>query len=183
MNSSTNTFHSWDQSEDTSLQAQYIGGEAIVQIADFHQRTVAEIKARIIQLCIMPNFYASTSSVRTRGSSKNKNNVKIPSKPIKSNEQLEVALPTVGKQDIPSNAGKKWDAEQERVLMDNFVAGMSIPALAQLYGRTAGSIASRLFRLGLIDDPFAYNDTKKAEPDTSQITAIPLQTMEFEFPF
>ncbi len=182
MNNTTNTFRSWNSDEDTSLQACYISGEAIVQIADAHQRTIAEIKARLIQLRTMPNFYSSTPFVQVYSSSKAKDSERFSSRLTNENEHFKTTVPPAGKKDVPDNAGKKWNAEQERMLADNFNAGMSIPALAQLYERTAGSIATRLFRLGLIDDPFAYSDAKSIKPTvTPQVTA--LKTVESEFPF
>ncbi len=173
---SASSFHPWDQSEDALLQAHYASGESIAQIADSHQRPVEEIKARMIQLRVMPNFYAPTSSTQTRSRSRKKENEKAASEPVKVNKPVEVSHPTTARPNLPSNAGKKWNAEQENALRDSFTAGMSIPALAQHYGRTPGSISSRLFRLGLIDDPFAHGAAKETDSGTPQTT-------DFEFPF
>ena len=115
MNSTTNTFRSWDSDEDTSLQACYISGEAIVQIANSHQRTIAEIKARLIQLRTMPNFYASTPFVQVYSSSKAKDSERFSPRLTNENEYSKIAVPSAVKKDAPNNAGKKWNAEQERM--------------------------------------------------------------------
>ncbi|GAC1388451.1 MAG: hypothetical protein NVS4B12_24910 [Ktedonobacteraceae bacterium] len=181
MDNTIHAFHAWDFSEDALLQARYASGEDIVQIAEVHQRTVAEIKARIIQLRIKPNFYASTSSTQVRDTTRKKDNERATLEPVKVNPLMG---PTIVKQDLPINAGKKWDAEQERALVNSFTAGMSISSIAQFYGRTVGSITSRLFRLGLMNDSSASCDTKTLEPPTLHVILTSTsQIDDYDFPF
>lgn len=51
---------------------------------------------------------------------------------------------------LPENAGRAWDAEEEKQLCQDFDAGMNIAVLAQKHRRTQGSIRARLERLGKI---------------------------------
>ncbi len=57
--------------------------------------------------------------------------------------------------DLPENAGKAWDAEEDKLLCAGFDAGMTIIQLAQKHKRTNGSIQSRLVRLGKIEPTFS----------------------------
>lgn len=184
MSNTANMFHAWDTSTDTLLRTCYIQGEALVEIAEAQQRTVAEVKARIIQLRILPNFYACTPSAQARDTYKKIDNERTVLEPVQvGNTQSEVPPPVLVKQAMLGNAGKKWDAEQERMLAESFAAGMSVVALAQLYERTEGAIASRLFRLGLIADPFVPSDGKKIEPTATSVLARPPEIIVSEFPF
>lgn len=184
MSNTANTFHAWDASADTLLRTRYIQGQALVELAEVQQRTIAEIKARIIQLRILPNFYACTKEVQDHNAYKKIDNERaIPESVHVENMQPEVSPPLLVKKAMPGNAGKKWDAEQERMLTESFAAGMSVAVLAQLYERTEGSIASRLFRLGLIADPFVSSDAKKIEPTAVPVLASSPEIIDSEFPF
>jgi hypothetical protein len=48
-----------------------------------------------------------------------------------------------------ANAGQPWTAEQDHQLTELWKSGTSVEALAQEFGRTSGSISSRLVRLGI----------------------------------
>jgi len=184
MSNTANTFHAWDASTDTLLRTCYIQGEALVEIAEAQQRTVAEVKARIIQLRILPNFYAATPTVLARDTYKKIDNERTALEPVRVvNMQSEAPPPVLVKQAMPGNAGKKWDAEQERMLAESFAAGMGVAALAQLYERTEDAIASRLFRLGLIADPFVSSNGKKIELTAVPVLACPPEIIDSEFPF
>ncbi len=52
---------------------------------------------------------------------------------------------------LPSNTGKAWVTDEERVLVQRFKTGASIADMATLHARTTGSIRARLIKLGLID--------------------------------
>jgi hypothetical protein len=49
-----------------------------------------------------------------------------------------------------SSAGAKWGRDQDLALVQAFKEKKSIEEIANMHGRTAGAIASRLVRLGLI---------------------------------
>ena len=53
---------------------------------------------------------------------------------------------------LPSNAGRPWSTEEDNELLKNFDEGTNVKDIAQLHGRTPGSIASRLVRLGKIQE-------------------------------
>lgn len=50
------------------------------------------------------------------------------------------------------NAGKPWDAGQDAALRRCWMAGESARSLSLRFGRSAGGIAARLVKLGLIDE-------------------------------
>ena len=52
----------------------------------------------------------------------------------------------------PNNAGKPWNKDEDRQLIEAFDAAVPIRQIAVKHGRTEGSIASRLVRLGKITD-------------------------------
>ena len=54
---------------------------------------------------------------------------------------------------LPGNAGKAWDAAEDKTLGAEFEAGISIRELAQKHERTEGAIQSRLVRLGKVQLP------------------------------
>lgn len=56
------------------------------------------------------------------------------------------------KAELPDNAGKPWKSEEDAELTSRFDSGMDINEMSQLHGRTRGSIASRLVRLGKINE-------------------------------
>lgn len=53
---------------------------------------------------------------------------------------------------LPANAGKAWNSEEDRLLMEGFDAGVLVKQLATKHGRTEGAIAARLVRLGKISE-------------------------------
>lgn len=53
----------------------------------------------------------------------------------------------------PGNAGKPWTTEEDEMLLAGFDGGNNIRDLAAKHGRTAGSITSRLMRLGRLTVP------------------------------
>ncbi|MDB5194671.1 MAG: ATPase [Parcubacteria group bacterium] len=52
---------------------------------------------------------------------------------------------------LPPNAGKKWSAEDDEKLKEEFKNGAKIGALMKLFGRKRGGITMRLEKLGLIE--------------------------------
>ncbi len=50
--------------------------------------------------------------------------------------------------ELPNKAGKPWDAEEDKRLVDAFDAGTPVKELAERHGRTPGAINSRLAKLG-----------------------------------
>ena len=50
------------------------------------------------------------------------------------------------------NHGKPWDTEQEKELFDLFSKGKEIKEIAEIFGRTRGSIRSRLVKMGLLEE-------------------------------
>lgn len=68
-------------------------------------------------------------------------------------ESLEKSLKIEKRKgDLPDNAGKPWKPEEEAELASRFDSGMDINGLTKLHGRTKGSIAARLMRLGKINE-------------------------------
>ena len=57
----------------------------------------------------------------------------------------------------PPQAGKPWSREEDERLVAEFDAGAPINKLAELHGRSKGGIASRLVRLGKIDERSKVN--------------------------
>jgi hypothetical protein len=53
---------------------------------------------------------------------------------------------------LPANAGRSWSSEEDQALLDMFNSGAPVNELAAKHGRTQGAIASRLARLGRIND-------------------------------
>ncbi|WP_201554890.1 hypothetical protein [Psychrobacter sp. 72-O-c] len=58
----------------------------------------------------------------------------------------------VRKSNLPINAGKPWNSEEDQQLIDAFDNGDSIVTLVEYHQRTKGSITSRLGKLGKIID-------------------------------
>jgi hypothetical protein len=53
------------------------------------------------------------------------------------------------KKNMPQNAGKPWTVEDDERLRSCFKAGMTKKDLSNEFGRSSGSISSRIARLGL----------------------------------
>ena len=53
---------------------------------------------------------------------------------------------------LPSNAGRSWSEIEDKELLASFDAGAPVKKIAAKHGRTLGAIASRLVRLGRIND-------------------------------
>ena len=49
------------------------------------------------------------------------------------------------------NAGRSWHADEERQLLEEYDAGLSVDEIARRHGRTAGAIEARLSELGRRD--------------------------------
>jgi hypothetical protein len=56
------------------------------------------------------------------------------------------------KRSLPPNAGKPWSKEEEQQLADEFDKGMPANKIAATHGRTRGSIAARLVRIGKVSE-------------------------------
>jgi len=73
---------------------------------------------------------------------------------------LQAAIPAleskikadIRKSNLPINAGKPWNSEEDQQLTDAFDNGDSIVTLVEYHQRTKGSITSRLGKLGKIID-------------------------------
>lgn len=59
-----------------------------------------------------------------------------------------------GSAPLPSRFGARWSTTESEELKVSFVAGKSIPALAEMHGRTRAAIESELARQGLIVAPY-----------------------------
>ena len=59
---------------------------------------------------------------------------------------------------LPENAGKPWNAKDDEELAEMFNEGKTRKEICTYFQRTTGSIAARLFRLGLIQtvEEFKY---------------------------
>jgi hypothetical protein len=55
------------------------------------------------------------------------------------------------KKELPENAGKPWTTEDDEKLKQYFLSGISRKEICTAFGRTSGSITSRLVRLGMIE--------------------------------
>lgn len=53
---------------------------------------------------------------------------------------------------LPPNAGKPWTEEEDRLLSEEFDGGTPLKDLALKHGRTEGSIAARLVKLGKVSE-------------------------------
>lgn len=65
---------------------------------------------------------------------------------------------------LPERAGKPWDQNEDNQLISAFDSGMSIVEIANKHQRTRGSIASRLVRLGKIEERNDVYNRRKDEP-------------------
>ncbi|MBA2408266.1 MAG: hypothetical protein H0V62_00275 [Gammaproteobacteria bacterium] len=74
-------------------------------------------------------------------------------------------------QRLPGNAGKAWDDEEDKLLIERFDAAMSTKELAQQHDRTEGAVQARLEKLGKLppttrprfaDRPFSANEQSRA---------------------
>ena len=71
---------------------------------------------------------------------------------------LQVAIPALQARirwierqaQLPANAGKPWETEEEESLNTGFDNGDSVETLAERHQRTKGSITSRLVKMGKI---------------------------------
>ena len=52
---------------------------------------------------------------------------------------------------LPVNAGRRWNEQEDSELVSGFKSGMTLRELAGKYKRTAGAIESRLQKLGTIE--------------------------------
>jgi hypothetical protein len=58
---------------------------------------------------------------------------------------------------LPNNAGRSWSDVEDKELLVIFDAGTPVKEIAVKHGRTLGAIASRLVRLGRINDRAEIN--------------------------
>lgn len=58
-----------------------------------------------------------------------------------------------GSAPLPSRFGARWSPTESDELKASFAAGKSVPALAEMHGRTRAAIESELSRQGLIVAP------------------------------
>ena len=66
---------------------------------------------------------------------------------------LERAVKRAERNDtLPTNAGRSWSEIEDKELLASFDAGAPVKKIAAKHGRTLGAIASRLVRLGRIND-------------------------------
>ena len=66
---------------------------------------------------------------------------------------LERAVKLAERNDtLPTNAGRSWSEIEDKELLASFDAGAPVKKIAAKHGRTLGAIASRLVRLGRIND-------------------------------
>lgn len=56
-----------------------------------------------------------------------------------------------GPRELPDNAGKPWDTEEETRLVTELDAGQTMKAIARTHGRSRGAIKARLIKLGKIE--------------------------------
>ena len=59
---------------------------------------------------------------------------------------------------LPENAGKPWNSEDDEELCKMFDKGCAVSEICTYFKRTKGSIASRLVRLGRIRDRDGFRD-------------------------
>ncbi|GAA0594311.1 hypothetical protein [Caenispirillum bisanense] len=69
--------------------------------------------------------------------------------------------------DLPPNAGAAWDEEQDTQLAQRWYAGDTIGEIARDFGRTDGSISSRLVRIGLVENREEARSRRKTEREGS----------------
>jgi hypothetical protein len=86
------------------------------------------------------------------------------SKPLKS-KKIKTAIP----KNVANNAGKKWNKEDEKALIEAFKEGLTDIELANKFGRSKFAINSKLVKLDQIDGnkppakPNRVNKTKEIE--------------------
>lgn len=69
-------------------------------------------------------------------------------------QALEMYADKASRQEsLPTNAGRAWSEEEDRVLCTEFHDGFTLRQLAVNHKRTVGAIQSRLMRLGKIEAP------------------------------
>ena len=71
-------------------------------------------------------------------------------------------------QSLPPNAGVSWTAADDRALAQEFDSGRSVAEIARAFGRTEGSIASRLVRIGKVSDRQAARDANLNRPPETE---------------
>ena len=66
---------------------------------------------------------------------------------------LERLSPSEGRErSLPDNAGKPWNGEEDRLLVEAFDSGASLKQMTVKHCRTEGAIASRLVKLGKVSE-------------------------------
>ena len=54
------------------------------------------------------------------------------------------------------NSGKPWSVEDDEILKDMYTRGMKISEIKKYFGRSYGSIESRLVKYGLLEKRFVF---------------------------
>ena len=52
---------------------------------------------------------------------------------------------------LPDNAGKPWTADEDLLVAEGYIAGITITQIALNHGRTSGAIQARLLKMGEIN--------------------------------
>ena len=74
--------------------------------------------------------------------------------------EIENRNPPKGK-NLPENNGKPWTEEDDNRLCQLFDDGIPQKEICKIFGRTRGSIASRLVRLGKIESRDEFKETMR----------------------
>jgi len=69
------------------------------------------------------------------------------------------------KPELPANAGKPWNEEEDRRLLTQFDSGLSIQELARSHGRTVAGIQARLERHGRLQPQSGKEQRPRQGPD------------------
>jgi hypothetical protein len=68
------------------------------------------------------------------------------------------------KGELPANAGKPWNDEEDRRLLSQFDNGQSIQELARAHARTVAGIQARLERHGRLQPQAGAQDRRSQQP-------------------
>lgn len=71
-------------------------------------------------------------------------------------------------QNLPSNSGKPWSAEEDAQLVTAFDAGQPMEALAITHGRSRFAIEARLAKLGKVPMPAGVRGSRASDPGVKE---------------
>ena len=71
---------------------------------------------------------------------------------------------------LPANAGQPWSAEEDEKLASMFDRGAAIQELTESHQRTRGAIATRLERLGKIQDRSQVDVRNQTRANSTEMT-------------